>query len=159
MIKDSIELKQVEFNDLSDSIKKLIATSIEYLDVAYAPYSNFHVGAAVKTKSGKIFGGSNQENAAYPSCMCGERVALYHACAASPNDDITDLAITVRNPKMKLGKPVFPCGACRQVILEFEQRSSSNIALYIRSDDGIIYFSPSASALLLPYHFGQEFLI
>ena len=144
-------------DDLSKPVQKLIKTSIAYLDFAYAPYSNFYVGAAVMTISGKIFGGANQENAAYPSCMCGERVALYHACAASPNDDITHLAITVRNSKSKLNRPVFPCGACRQVILEFEQRSRVGIALYIRSDDGKIFFSPS-SAGLLPFQFDGNFL-
>jgi cytidine deaminase len=152
-----IELAVTDRKNLSDEEEALIATSVNQLDFAYAPYSNFYVGAAVLMEDGSIYGGCNQENASYPLCMCGERVALYHATIAKPNTKVKAIAITARNPKMKMSGPVMPCGACRQVILEYENRHAQAIKLYFRSDDEQIYITQD-SKCLLPFGFDATFL-
>ncbi len=144
-------------SELSPIEEALVAESVSQLDNAYAPYSNFQVGAAVLMNDGSIYGGCNQENASYPLCMCGERVALYHATIASPHQKVKAIAITARNDKFKMLSPVMPCGACRQVILEYEQRHKQPIKLYFRADDEKIY-STENSACLLPFGFDGSFL-
>jgi cytidine deaminase len=152
-----VTLSKMRFEDLDANHRKMINEAINQLDNAYAPYSNFHVGAAVLLENGKIHGGSNQENASYPLCMCAERVALYHSAIASPSEVITSLAITARNLYHKILNPVMPCGACRQVILEYEQRQKSKIKIYLRTDDDLIFIADSA-AILLPFGFDASFL-
>lgn len=154
----SVTLNILQFNELDILHQQLVLEAKKQLDFAYAPYSKFHVGAAVLLQNEKILGGCNQENASYPLCMCGERVALYHSAIAEPNQKILSLAITARNPNHLLLKPVMPCGACRQVILEYEQRQRSKIKIYLRTDDEMIYVSDSA-ANLIPYGFDGSFLI
>ena len=83
-------------NELSSDDKKLVEQAVDQIANAYAPYSNFHVGAAVRLIDGDTFGGCNQENASYPLCICGERVALYNAGANKPNVPIEALAITIK---------------------------------------------------------------
>lgn len=97
----------------------LITQAGENQRLAYAPYSEFLVGAALRTRHGNIVDGANQENASYPLCMCGERVALYNCAIQYPNEEITTIAIVVRGNK-PMTSPAPPCGACLQVIREFE---------------------------------------
>lgn len=144
-------------DDLSSPLTDLVRLSIESTKLAYAPYSNFLVGAAVLTQSGKMFVGANQENAAYPQCMCGERVALYHAAMSSPHDPIEAVAISVKNKDKELFDPVMPCGACRQVILEFENRYNKNIMILLRTSDDKVYVVNSVKEIL-PLGFNQTFL-
>ncbi len=89
---------------------------------AYAPYSKFHVGAAVRLANGKIVVGSNQENAAYPSGLCAERVAVFAASAQYPTVPIRQIAVVANSDEFQLSQPVSPCGACRQVLKEYEDR-------------------------------------
>jgi cytidine deaminase len=151
------ELKCFQRNQLTEIENDLIQEAIKQLDYAYAPYSNFLVGAAVLLNNGKIYGGCNQENASYPLCMCGERVAIYHATISAPGEKIVSVAITARNEKMKIIKPVMPCGACRQVITEYSQRHDQLIKIYLRTDDDMIYICED-SHLLLPFGFDKSFL-
>ena len=113
-------------DELSSEDKQLMESAIDQLKNAYAPYSSFHVGASVRLTDGDTFVGCNQENASYPLCICGERVALYNAGANKPNVPIEALAITIKNMKARIEKPVSPCGACRQVISEFEFRHTAH---------------------------------
>ena len=149
------ESSLLEISD--DKIRQLIQTSVEYLDVAYAPYSKFQVGAAVLTDDGQIFGGANFENASYPLCMCGERNALYHTRMASPKSTPIAVAITAKTPNQILTKPVMPCGACRQVILEFEYTYGKNIAIYLLTNDNKV-FKVETIKDLIPYSFDGSFL-
>lgn len=128
---DSIEL-------LPKEIQNLIAVAEDQLNYSYAPYSNFLVGAAAMLDNGEIFQGCNQENASYPLCMCAERVALYNVGSKHKEFNITAIAITAHNPRKPLNEPCMPCGACRQVIQEFEQRQESGIKLYLTGDSGKI---------------------
>jgi cytidine deaminase len=153
----SINMRVKTMSQLSVDELKVVNKAIQQLDLAYAPYSNFHVGAAVLIEGSDVFGGSNQENASYPLCMCGERVALYHTAMAAPNAIIKAIAITARNEKVKMLKPVMPCGACRQVILEYEQRNGQDIQLLFKADDDHVYILGSAKDLL-PFYFDASFL-
>ena len=135
----------------------LIEMAMNFREKAYAPYSNFLVGAAALTASGKMLGGANQENASYPLCMCGERVALYHSAMAMPADPVVAVAIVVKSPVGPVLNPVMPCGACRQVLKEYEDRYDNDIKILIRTDDGRIWVVNSVKDLL-PLGFDDTFL-
>ena len=123
-IRIEINLEVFEtISDLPSSIQTLMNKAHEARENAYAPYSQFKVGAALQLDSGEIILGNNQENAAYPSGLCAERVAIFHASATHPNAIITSMAISARSLKNKVTSPVAPCGACRQVMVELAQRA------------------------------------
>lgn len=143
--------------DLTDRERSAVQLAVDMLDKAYAPYSHFHVGAAVVTASGKLYPGCNQENASYPLCICGERVALYNAGAHEHDVAIDILAITCRSKDKAIDKPISPCGACRQVISEYEQRHQKAITILLKGDGDIIYKIVGASHLL-PYFFDNTYL-
>ncbi|MDR1402492.1 MAG: cytidine deaminase [Tannerellaceae bacterium] len=126
--------------------KELIESAIDATANAYAPYSRFNVGAAVLLKNGKIMAGSNQENAAYPSGLCAERVALFSANAQYPDSAVLALAIAaVTNGKQV--DMITPCGACRQVLLEVEKRYRSPVKILLCGRKQI-YMAESAASLL-----------
>lgn len=139
--------------ELSAGDKNLIAKSKEALEGAYSPYSNFCVGAAVEC-GGAIIIGSNQENEAYPSGMCAERVALYSASAQNPNKQIKAIAITAYDKNKGEEKFAFPCGACRQVLLEYEKRQNTPIRIIVYAKDEA-YIVESAKSLL-PLSFNMK---
>ena len=145
------------YQELNLLDKTLIDKAVAMTYVAYAPYSGFLVGAAAQLANGVVLGGCNQENASYPLCMCGERVALYNAAANYPTEAVVTLAIVARNPKKKLLQPVSPCGACRQVIAEYESRYGSDIRIILKGEtDDIIEFDSIKE--LLPYGFNHTYL-
>ena len=121
-LKQEISISKYLYEELSDSDKQLSGTAKEATKRSYAPYSHFNVGAAVLLEDGTIVAGSNQENAAYPSGLCAERTALFHAGSQYPDKAITTLAIAASNSEGFTELPVTPCGACRQVLLETEMR-------------------------------------
>jgi cytidine deaminase len=122
---------------------------------AYAPYSNFNVGAAAKLANGKIVTGTNQENAAYPVCICAERVLLSTAATLFPNVAISTLAISYNNKNGKSNHPISPCGICRQSLLEYEERMKQPIRIILTGLEGKIYIIEKASQLL-PLSFGSD---
>ena len=157
-VSESFEYKIYASSDeMSKADADLMAQAIVQLDNAYARYSQFHVGAAVRLVDGSVYIGSNQENASYPLCMCGERVALYNAGANKPNVAVESLAITIKNQKMSIDKPVSPCGACRQVISEYENRHQHRIRILLKSDGPEVYELNSV-ADILPLGFNGTFL-
>lgn len=145
---------QLDENELAESDRKLIAAAQDATQHAYAPYSNFFVGAAVLLADGRVIQGANQENAAFPSGMCAERSAIFAAQSAYPSLAIEAIAIAARNSKGFVSAPVPPCGACRQVMLEIENRygKAMRILLYGTS---CIYQIDSAKTLL-PLSFANE---
>jgi len=150
-------VNNLDYKSLNSLDKALIDKAVEMTNSSYAPYSGFLVGAAAQLSNGIVLGGSNQENASYPLCMCGERVALYNAAANYPNVSVVTLAIVARNPKKKLTQPVSPCGACRQVIAEYESRYGNDIRIILKGEtDEIIEFETIKE--LLPYGFDDTFL-
>ena len=122
---------------------------------AYAPYAKFRVGAAVLLQSGEIVLGNNQENAAYPEGLCAERVALFSAMAQYPQGQIKALAVYGNPMDYALNQYVTPCGACRQVLMEYEQRSGNNIRVLCGGTAGEIFAVDSAKHLL-PFGFNMD---
>lgn len=121
-LKQEISIRKYLYEELSDSDKRLIEAAKEATKRSYAPYSRFNVGAAVLLEDGTIVTGANQENAAYPSGLCAERTALFHAGSQYPDKAVTTLTIAASNSEGFTELPITPCGACRQVLLETEMR-------------------------------------
>jgi cytidine deaminase len=143
--------------DLPTDIQDLMEQAVAVRKNAYAPYSKFRVGAALLLDNGKIVLGSNQENAAYPSGLCAERVAIFHAGAVYPDAKILKMAITAASDTNKTIAPIPPCGACRQSIAEYETRQETPIEIYFMGETGDIYKSDSLKNLL-PFMFDKKFL-
>ncbi len=122
---------------------------------AYAPYSNFRVGAALLLENGKVITGNNQENAAYPSGLCAERVAVFFAGSQYPNIKILQIAVTARSEKQALNKPISPCGACRQSIAEYEIKQNHPIEIYFMGETGQVFKTDSIKNLL-PFLFDSS---
>ena len=141
-------------DELPEITQQLLTAAREACDLAHAPYSQFRVGAAVLLQNGTILKGANQENAAYPMCTCAEQVALYHSAMQFPGEKIDALAIHV-NVKNSVSHPPSPCGACRQVILEYEQKLHQDINIYISSLTKEVYHFESIKALL-PFYFSGD---
>jgi cytidine deaminase len=123
-------------------------------DHAYAPYSHFHVGAALLLDDGTIFRGTNQENAAYPSGLCAERTALFGLAVSQPERYVTCMAVAAR-PAHGDFTLAMPCGACRQVMTEYENRQAQPIPLLLPGPDGTIYRFRTV-ADLLPFQFSAN---
>jgi len=142
---------------LTDTEKKLIERAKSISEKAYAPYSNFLVSACLYLANGEIVEGVNQENAAYPSGLCAERVAFFSAGVLYKDIQILQVAIVA---KKRDGAYSFtpPCGSCRQVMLEFEQRQNSPIEVLLADSDGKIYKIPSITQLL-PFSFEANHLL
>jgi cytidine deaminase len=137
-----------EIHELPSEIQTLMNQAIETRKNAYAPYSKFRVGAAILLDNGKIVLGSNQENAAYPSGLCAERVAIFQAGAIYPNAKIVKLAITAASDTNPTLSPIPPCGACRQSIAEYEFKQDTPIEIYFMGESGEVYKSNSINNLL-----------
>lgn len=137
-IKLKINMKFAQMDELSPKEQQLINTSIAATQNSYAKYSHFSVGAALLLENGKIVIGANQENAAFPSGLCAERTAIFAAQASDPDQKIMTLAIAAKNGYGLTKEPVTPCGACRQVILEIEERYKNPVRILLYGTSGII---------------------
>lgn len=143
--------------ELPNDIQNLMKQAIEVRKNAYAPYSKFRVGAALLLDNGQIVLGSNQENAAYPSGLCAERVAVFQAGAVYPDAKILKIAITAASDTNQTTDPIPPCGSCRQSIAEYEIKQNTPIEIYFMGEIGVIYKSDSLKNLL-PLLFDKSFL-
>ena len=143
--------------ELSKDTQELMSQAIEIRKKAYAPYSQFRVGAALLLDNGKIVLGSNQENAAYPSGLCAERVAIFYAGSMYPDAKILKIAITAASDTNQTTAPIPPCGSCRQSIAEYEIKQDTPIEIYFMGEIGTIYQSASLKNLL-PFMFDKKFL-
>ncbi len=143
--------------DLPETDLMLLARAVQAREHAYAPYSNFKVGAAVMLENGKIVLGNNQENASYPSGLCAERVAVFQAGAIYPGIPIKAVAISASSLDHDVQRPAAPCGNCRQSIYEYEQRYQTPIRVIMAGFSGEVYICASI-ADLLPLGFDKSFL-
>jgi cytidine deaminase len=125
--------------ELPDLDQQLIHAALDASHRAYAPYSHFYVGAAVLLDDGTIVLGNNQENAAYPSGLCAERTALFAAGANYPGKRVMKLAIVGRSNDFSVDSPVYPCGACRQVMSEFEQIGKQPMEIFMMGAKGAVH--------------------
>ncbi|MFZ1805872.1 MAG: cytidine deaminase [Cyclobacteriaceae bacterium] len=147
---------QVE--DLDAESKYLVHKAKDAAHHAYAPYSKFHVGAAIILEDDTLVIGNNQENAAYPMCMCAERVALYAAASAHPGKNLKKMAVVAHKKNQKELTAATPCGGCRQVMLEYETSQKTPIQIVLLTEESKWTIFPSAS-FLLPFSFNKENLI
>lgn len=145
------------YDELNEQDRNLIDSAKRATEQSYAPYSHFYVGAAVLLSDGSTITGSNQENAAYPSGMCAERTALFYAASAYPNKAVSALAIAAYTKGEFTTAPLAPCGACRQVMLEMEQRHNRPIRILLYGTEGIIIIEGGVKEIL-PLTFSAEFL-
>lgn len=143
--------------ELPQEIQDLMEQAVAIRKKAYAPYSKFRVGTALLLDNGKIVLGSNQENAAYPSGLCAERVAIFQSGAIYPEAKILKLAVTAASDTNTTLSPIPPCGACRQSISEYEFKQDSPIEIYFMGESGEVYKSNSIKNLL-PLSFDKNFL-
>ncbi len=143
--------------DLNADENSLLQKAQQALKNAYAPYSNFYVGAAILLENGEIVVGNNQENAAYPSGLCAERVAIFHASAIHPGIPVKTIAVCCKAPGSVMETPVPPCGACRQVIAEYETKYGKAIRIIMQGEKGKVYASTSIESLL-PLMFNRKYL-
>jgi cytidine deaminase len=137
--------------------QQLLMEAKRALELAYAPYSKFQVGAAARLKNGEIIIGYNQENAAYPMCLCAERATIAAAASTYPDQPIVQLAISVKSGSHEVQMPAFPCGACRQVITETESRFDTKMSLILQGETGPIWVFDSGKDIL-PFSFDGSFI-
>ncbi|WP_445733290.1 cytidine deaminase [Mariniflexile sp.] len=134
--------------ELPKDVMSLMKKAFEARDKAYAPYSNFHVGAAILLENGEIITGNNQENASYPSGLCAERTAIYYAGSQYPEVKIVKMAISATSKNKPTSTPIPPCGACRQAIAEYEIKQKTPIEIYFMGESGHVAKSNSLTNLL-----------
>lgn len=145
------------FEELSERDQELIRSAQEATQRSYAPYSHFHVGAAVRLDDGTLVTGSNQENAAFPSGLCAERTALFYAGAQYPDRTVEALAIAAADANGLTAMPTPPCGACRQVMMETETRTGHPMRILLFGTQGVYVIEGVAQ--LLPLIFDGSFLM
>lgn len=141
-------------DELPEESRKLVDAALEATRRSYAPYSHFYVGAAVLLDNGVIVTGNNQENVAFPSGLCAERTALFYANAQYPEVSVKALAIVARDSAGKVTQaPISPCGACRQVMLETENRFGKPMQVLLASAEEVIVVERASA--LLPLAFSE----
>ena len=133
-----INYEELRFEELNSEDQSLIEAAIKATDNSYADYSHFHVGAAVRLSDSTIVIGANQENAAFPSGLCAERTAIFAAQAQYPKLAVEALAIAAKNSDGILSQPVTPCGSCRQVVLQIEERYHHPVEILLYGSQRIV---------------------
>jgi cytidine deaminase len=142
-------------DELSAEEQQLVEAAKEATTRSYAPYSHFHVGAAALLANGEIISGTNQENAAYPSGICAERTTLFYANSQHPQEAVKALAIAARTSEGHWTEtPISPCGACRQVMTETENRFGKPMKVLLCSAQEVFVIESAKD--LLPVSFGSE---
>lgn len=144
----TIRLEELSYDELSASDRALVDAAREATHRSYAPYSHFRVGAAVLLDNGEIVAGANQENAAFPSSLCAERTAAYYAHSRYPEARFVKIAIAARDTSgLEILRPISPCGACRQALMEYETLAGRAVPVIMAGRDAIFQV-PSVSSLL-----------
>ncbi|MBS1502253.1 MAG: cytidine deaminase [Bacteroidetes bacterium] len=158
MTEHEIKIKFKEYasvEELDEAENALCLEAVKALKTSHSPYSKFRVGAAMQLRSGKILHASNQENAAYPSGLCAERVALFHWGANHADDPIESMAVTAQTDQFELNKPVTSCGACLQVLAEYEKKQNSPIKMLFYCQGGPVWAATGVETFL-PFLFFED---
>ena len=142
-------------DELNEKDAYLLREARKVTETAYAPYSNFRVGAFAQLLNGETVSGTNQENAAYPAGICAERTLMSTASSLFPGIGIETIAVTYNNMKGESNRPVSPCGICRQSFVEFQQRTKHPIRIILSGMEGEVYVIENAENLL-PLVFGAD---
>ena len=150
----SFKYSQFEhWKELPEADHALVASAYKVMEAAYAPYSKFRVGASLLLEDGTVVTGSNQENIAYPSGLCAERVALFFAGANHPDKIVDTLCIVAQGDLVDVETLLSPCGGCRQVMVETEKRQNQPFRVILVSQNNVTIIAESAASLL-PLAFG-----
>jgi cytidine deaminase len=159
MNEEKLELSfiRAKLIELSPEEQVLIKNAKDSFKNSYAPYSGFLVGASILLENGKVINGSNQENVAYPSGLCAERVALFYAGSQYPQIAIKTIAVSALSKTFEINNVVSPCGACRQVMAEYQQKQNSEIRILLHSPNDDVLIANSVEDLL-PFMFTSPLL-
>jgi len=159
MQEKKIELSFIlaHLSELSAEEQQLVSNAKSAFKTAYAPYSGFLVGASVLLENGEVINGSNQENVAYPSGLCAERVALFYAGAKYPNIKVNTIAVSVLSKNFEVTDVISPCGACRQVMAEYEDKQDMPIKVILHSPTDEVLIANRVEDLL-PFMFKSPLL-
>lgn len=152
--KFEIPVQQKLIEELTGKEREWMDAAITAAEQAYAPYSDFQVGVAVILKSGTIITGNNQENAAYPSGLCAERVALFYAGARYPDDPVNTIVVAAMKDGI-IQEEISPCGACRQVLFESEMRHNMPIQIMLCGKEVVRFIYSAAALLPFAFHAGN----
>lgn len=158
MISHEIKINFEEYaslEELSHTDKALCLEAVKALKNSHSPYSKFRVGVAMRLQSGKIIYASNQENVAYPSGLCAERVALFYWGANHPDDPIESMAVTAQTDEFRIMKPVTSCGACLQVLAEYERKQDRTIKMLLYCQQGPVWMASGIESFL-PFLFFED---
>ena len=147
----TIKIKLCNPQELTADDRELVERAIKATENAYAPYSRFYVGAAIRLQDGTIFTGANQENAAFTSGTCAERATLFAAQSQRPDQPLSTIAIAARNAAGLLKQPIPPCGQCRQALLEMEDRYKKPLRLMLYGTEGIYVINSVKDILPLTF--------
>ncbi|MDY6270295.1 MAG: cytidine deaminase [Prevotella sp.] len=147
----TIKIKLCNPQELTADDRELVERAIKATENAYAPYSHFYVGAAIRLQDGTIFTGANQENAAFTSGTCAERATLFAAQSQRPDQPLSTIAIAARNAAGLLKQPIPPCGQCRQALLEVEDRYKKPLRLLLYGTEGIYVINSVKDILPLTF--------
>jgi cytidine deaminase len=149
---ESVVKKYTSAIELTDGDRLLLMQAKEAVSSSYAPYSKFYVGCALQLENGVVVKGSNQENIAYPSGLCAERVAIFYAGATYPNSAIITMAITVKAANFVVDKPIASCGACLQSMSEYELKFKKPMRIILQGETGDIYVAEGLKTFM-PFMF------
>lgn len=146
----------VEVTDLPTDEQQLLEAALTAADGAFAPYSNFHVGCSLLLEDGEIISGNNQENVAYPSGLCAERTALFYAGSIGKADKMRKMAIRATSANFEVNVPPTSCGACRQVMVEYEKRTGHDVIILMQGKSGKVLRLNGVKNCLMPFSFDLE---
>jgi cytidine deaminase len=155
--KIELNFNLAHFSELDIKDQELIANAKEAFTTAYAPYSGFLVGASILLENGEIINGSNQENVAYPSGLCAERVGMFYVGATFPDVKIKTIAVSVFSKSFEVTDVISPCGACRQVMAEYEDKQKQSIKVMLHSPNDQVLIANKVQDLL-PFMFKSPHL-
>lgn len=144
-------------SELPQEEAELLSSALDATEKSYAPFSEFYVGCAVLLRDGSIIQGNNQENRAFPSGICAERTALFHVGSIGKGHLIKAIAVRARSEKKEILTPVTPCGACRQVMVEYEQQGTEPWIVLMQGASGPILRVEGVQTSLLPFGFEIDF--
>lgn len=144
-------------SSLPEDEQELLVSALKASEGAYVPYSHFRVGCAVQLSTGEVILGNNQENPAFPSSLCAERTVLYFVGSQQKGNLIRKIAIRADSLDKPILSPVTPCGACRQVMLEYERQSGQALVILMQGKEGQILKLKGVAASLLPFGFDIDF--
>lgn len=157
IIKKEIEIEVYDLeSELSTEDQKLLNLAREAMENAYAPYSRFLVGCTLLLENGVIVSGSNQENMAYPSGLCAERVAIFYAGANHPGVPVKTMAIVAKAKDYEITTPIASCGACLQSLTEYEKQYKKPIRTLLQAKDGKIWVANNGTLDFMPFQFNVE---